>query len=205
MSKTKNKILVTALHLFNKQGLYKVTLRGIADEIGISQGNLNYHFKKREHIIEALYHELVHHIDMRMFSATTEKICIATLHLLSNAIMDLFYKYRFFLLDFNQIMREQNTIRQHYNELTQVRKKQTLELFNVLVSKNLIRPEAFENEFENLYLRIQIIADFWMSSTSIEAKEITPETTQKYVKIITESIYPYLTPKGIEEYNLLMV
>ena len=57
--KTRDKILQTALNLFNQHGVPNVTLRRIAAEMFISQGNLNYHFKHREDIIEALYFQLL--------------------------------------------------------------------------------------------------------------------------------------------------
>src|SRR3990167_2717606 len=57
--KTRDKILQTALQLFNQWGVPNVTLRRIAAEMGISQGNLNYYFKKREDIIEALFGQLM--------------------------------------------------------------------------------------------------------------------------------------------------
>ena len=59
MSETKLKIIKQALHLFNNNGTSNVSLRAIAKETGISIGNLQYHFKKREDIIEALYFQLV--------------------------------------------------------------------------------------------------------------------------------------------------
>ena len=41
---TKHKILKTALDLFNKEGLDQVSVRRIAVEMNISDGNLRYHF-----------------------------------------------------------------------------------------------------------------------------------------------------------------
>jgi len=46
MSATKQKILKQSLQLFNELGISNVSLRDIADEAGISVGNLQYHFKK---------------------------------------------------------------------------------------------------------------------------------------------------------------
>ena len=66
MKNTKGTILNTALKLFNSQGLSKVKLRTIANNMGISQGNLNYHFKKREDVIETLYFRLVENINQNM-------------------------------------------------------------------------------------------------------------------------------------------
>ena len=73
MKNTKDRILDTSLELFNSLGLSKVTLRTIANKMGISQGNLNYHFKKREEIIETLYFQLVQNIDNSMLDIEKSK------------------------------------------------------------------------------------------------------------------------------------
>jgi len=51
---TRSKILSTAQRLFNENGYRKVSLRMISDAMGISIGNLTYHFKKRDEILKAL-------------------------------------------------------------------------------------------------------------------------------------------------------
>ena len=44
---TQEKILGTALRLFNAHGTGKVSLGRIATACGISKGNLNYHYKRK--------------------------------------------------------------------------------------------------------------------------------------------------------------
>ncbi len=51
---TKKRILESAKTLFNQEGLANVRLQMIADMTGISIGNLAYHFKNKEAIVEAL-------------------------------------------------------------------------------------------------------------------------------------------------------
>jgi len=201
---TKQKILQTALTLFNTNGLSKVTLRTIANHMQISQGNLNYHFKKREQLIEILYYQLVTNIDKRMMTLSTKDINLKTMYNICSVILKEFYNYRFILLDFTQLMRSQPLIKSHYKKLSLERKSQIIPLFLGLIEKKIIRPEKFDFEYENLYLRIQIIADFWMSSLSVQDAPIDRKITKKYVLIIFENIYPYLTEKGIEEYNKLV-
>ena len=55
---TKQRILEAAVFLFNREGVANVRLQQIADETGISVGNLAYHFKNKEAIVSAVYEYL---------------------------------------------------------------------------------------------------------------------------------------------------
>lgn len=52
---TKEKILSSSLRLFNEQGLERITTRDVAKDLGISQGNLHYHYPNKNELILALY------------------------------------------------------------------------------------------------------------------------------------------------------
>ncbi len=204
MKSTKEKILETSLILFNTHGLSKVTLRRIAKKMGISQGNLNYHFKKRDDIIEALYFQLVRNIDSSMLNLQQSKDAMQLMVDISQTIMFNFYEYRFFLLDFVQIMRENKKIKIHYAELTIQREQQFSILFNLLIENDLMRKEILPNEYNFLYKRIQILGDFWISDAEIASSKITKKTISKYSKILTQAIFPYLTVKGQEKYHSIL-
>jgi len=204
MKNTKDKILTTALELFNTQGLSKVTLRSIAKEMGISQGNLNYHFKKREDIIETLYFQLVSNIDSSMENIEKSTNVLQLLFNISETIMTNFYDYRFFLLDFVQIIRENKNIKTHYSKLTLQREQQFLALFDLLVKTDIMRKEILPNEYQNLYKRFQILGDFWISDAENSHSKISKKTILAYSVILTQNIFPYLTPKGKKAYYSLV-
>ncbi len=204
MKNTKAHILDTALTLFNTQGLSKVTLRTIANEMGISQGNLCYHFKKRETIIESLYFKLVSRIDESMSKNEVRTIGLASLFSTSTVIMESFYDYRFIMLDFVQLMRENATIKTHYLQLSKLREEQFLMLFSVLVNTKILQKEELPNDYLFLYKRIQILGDFWISSAETTSSKLSKKMIQDYSTLINRSIYPYLTEVGKKEFLKLI-
>jgi len=200
MKNTKEKILDTSLMLFNSQGLSKVTLRTIAKNMGISQGNLNYHIKKRDDIIETLYFQLVQNIDNSMAKIQQTQNPFQLVVDISQTIMSNFFEYRFFLLDFVQIMRENKKIKTHYTALSTQREQQFSVLFKMLIENKLMRAEVLPNEYDYFYKRIQMLSEFWISDAEIHNTKITKKTIQKYSEILMQAIFPYLTLKGQKEY-----
>ncbi|WP_136482263.1 TetR/AcrR family transcriptional regulator [Cognatitamlana onchidii] len=201
MSNTKDRILIIALDLFNSQGMAKVTLRTIANKMGISQGNLNYHYKRREDIVEALYFQMVENINEAVNNSFQSQNYLEALFGVSKTIMFTFYKYQFFLLDFVLIMREHKTIKQHYIKLIKQRELEFLNAIDMLIDAGLLRQPLFINEYNNLFKRFQILSDFWMSSVIVEQGKITRASVNQYSEITYQSIFPYLTLKGQELYK----
>ena len=200
---TKDKILQTALDLFNEKGLSQVTLRTIANQMGISQGNLCYHYNKREQIIESLYFNLAKNIDSKMEKFHQNENLLKSLFDLSEMIMHSFYDFRFLFLDFIQVMRENDTIKEHYKQLTKQREKEFSSILNALIKDRIIQPEVFPKQYFNLYKRWNILGDFWISSAYVQQGKIAKKEIKLYFEIISESIYPYLTDKGKIEYEKL--
>jgi AcrR family transcriptional regulator len=202
MKNTKARILGTSLALFNELGLAKVTLRTIAKQMGISQGNLNYHFKKREDILVGLYHELVHKMEENMAASQNIEVSLKNTFEQLTGVMQHFYDYRFFMLDFVQIMRENKTINSHYTQLSKLRTLQFNAMFQLLVKEKIMRTEELKEEYANLYIRLTILGEFWLSS-AITTQTLSPTLVKEYSLIIFQSIYPYLTPKGKKQFQVL--
>lgn len=53
----KTEIVLTATRMFDESGYRAVSMRSIADALGISVGNLTYHFKRKEDLFEAVMQE----------------------------------------------------------------------------------------------------------------------------------------------------
>ena len=52
--KTRDRIIATALRLFNEVGYGAVTTAALAEHLGMAEGNLWYHFKTKRALLDAI-------------------------------------------------------------------------------------------------------------------------------------------------------
>jgi len=193
MKQTKDKIIDTAHRLMNEKGAPNVTLRQIATEMGISQGNLNYHFRKKEEIIEALYYRLFEEANKELAKLATAEINLDFFFESFRSGMESLYEYRFFMVDINQVMRENPSIHQHFMEIERFRNQAYLYAFTLAVQNGIMRPADFEGEYEHLAERIRIFSDFWLASADLYAMKEKETILEKHFQLYKDMLYPYLT------------
>lgn len=199
--KTRDKILQTALNLFNQHGVPNVTLRRIAAEMFISQGNLNYHFKHREDIIEALYFQLLEVFNEEKGKLDTEEINFQFVMDSTRAGMEALFRYRFLMIDFNQNMRENPKLHTHFIQLEEIRKQTYLHSFNLAIDAGVMRAPAFKGEYEGLNERIRVYSDYWIASAAVY-NEPEETTVEKYHNLLVEMFFPYFTKEAQREFLL---
>ncbi len=198
MKNTKKTILSIALQQFNEKGIDGTTLRGIATEMGISQGNLNYHFKTKNALIEALYFDLVEAMDGRMRELDQSVGAMEKLYVASSAGILQMFEYRFILKNFVQLMKDFPVIQKHYAGLQVLRTEQFLAVFKALEQLGYLRKEMFVGEYARMFERMNILGDYWVNYYETDVKK---RPVQYYVDLLFESIYPYLTEKGKGAYQ----
>jgi AcrR family transcriptional regulator len=201
MNKTKRKILDTALILLNEQGVSQVSQRSISESLKISPGNLTYHYKKKAEIIEAIYFELVEKMNEAFKKFEEVPNDFNSLIKSSEELFDLLYQYRFFFIDIVQIFRTYQTIANHYRQLQEIRKEQFKGMISQLFDQKIIRPEELPNEYEQLYNRIQINFDFYLSYIGTNKLKIEGKYLQEQKLSFIYALYPYLTEAGKKSFT----
>jgi len=205
MNKTKRQILDTALALFNEQGLAQVSLRTIADKLTISPGNLTYHFKRREEIVEVLYYEFVASVEARFGAIDPSAVSLDLIFELITILTETRLNYRFLMRDFISLVAENPSIKKHYAALIKKRKVQSLFFFEKLIEQKILRHAELKNEYENLYERIQILGNFWITSAVMQGDKLSKATVDRNFEMIVQIIYPYLTTTGKKEWKQLQL
>ena len=64
--KTRERIIALAQARFNEFGYGNVTTAALAAELGISEGNLWYHFKTKRHLLESISEEFIRYSNERL-------------------------------------------------------------------------------------------------------------------------------------------
>jgi len=115
-------VLEKAINLFNENGTSKITTNHIAKEAGISPGNLYYHFDGKEHIIRAIYEQMI--LDWDQEYDRLERSSLNALDALREFIHNnfkLLWKYRFFSRETVALINTDPELKKRHIEISQKR------------------------------------------------------------------------------------
>lgn len=195
---TKTKIIDQARIQFNQYGFGQVTLRMIANELSMSCGNLNYHFKKREDILELLYFEMVKVFDKRVENLEQSELSMEHLYKEVSVSMERMYQYRFFWTDIYNILRLNTLVKEHFQTVYQERLKGCLFLFQAFQSQGLLPKETYKGEYQKIAEQLIHFGNTWWYGTVLYDHDLSQNIAtgvERYLMIL----YPYLTESGQKE------
>ncbi|MEJ6474413.1 TetR/AcrR family transcriptional regulator [Pseudoalteromonas piscicida] len=111
---TKEKIIRTSIALFNLHGERAITTNHIASSLGISPGNLYYHFKNKEDIIRQIFALYSEHLNTHFqpLEQQTEPLEQLTLYL--DSLFDLMWRYHFFYDNLTDILARDDELKKNY-------------------------------------------------------------------------------------------
>lgn len=189
---TRKRILDSALRLYNAHGISAVTSRHIAKDLCMSAGNLHYHFKHTEDIIQQLYLELVAAFDQRFL--LWEKLTHINEQSMGDFIGDSFeivYKYRFIFLNVIELSSRIDIFKSSYRELRLKREGQFKDVCMRLSDAGYFKIRIPENVLSVMLSQIFIISDFYLSYNQIGNGLEKDAALKEYGSLITGLLNPY--------------
>ncbi len=195
---TKEKIIEKAIELFNAQGIQQVTSRHIAKEMGISHGNLNYHFNTKEDLLLAIYELMRTEMSESYISNEGPFTSFEHFHKLLLHLEQFNFRFRFFNLDVLELYRSFPRIQTLLVETLALRKTQMFELFHQFQLAGFLQKD-YQKYSDRLQHNIRIVITFWLSQQEVLVN-FKFQGSGEMSKHIWELILPHLTEKGKEEY-----
>lgn len=193
---TKERILQASIRLFNEQGVASTRLQQIADNIGISVGNLAYHFKSKEAIVQSVYDRLFEDFTEILGNYLTNPSFL-DFDIQVAQYFDFFKEYQFYISDLFSAEHPIPEIREKWQTLmnkmiSQIRKRLD---FHVKRGDLKVQPQP---TYDILSETIWITLIFWIPQQNLRNQLITKD---KYKAALWNNIRPYLTDKGIVEFS----
>ena len=157
--KTKERILQLSLLLFNERGERSVTTNHIAAELGMSPGNLYYHFRNKSEIIKELMEQYQREtLDMlalpddRLLDANDK---IRYFQVLSSQL----WAYRFLHRDVYHLVENNEDFRKMYPRFAGQVMQQGQKIYKAFVDAGLM--EMTNSEIEALIINLWIVLTNW--------------------------------------------
>lgn len=159
--KTRDRIIQASIELFNEHGERPMTTNHIAAHLGISPGNLYYHFRSKNDIIHHIFAEYQQQLEGMVPNLDPNLDTITYLKTTFDGIFALMWRFSFFYSNLPDILSRDDKLREAYLDV-QIRQAQHLvNVVNMLKNAGVLTiPQEDIADFVNA---LKMTGTFWIS------------------------------------------
>lgn len=165
---TQRRVLDMSAELFNRYGIEAVSVGQISEALGISPGNLTYHYKKKADLVA----EHISEFERRLREAVEQLPILSNAHVFSTAYVDLLgltLRYRFLFIGANYIIQNDLVSISRYDKLIETTKRVFIRQTRRLIA------EGYMSAIEKPYSIEMLIDSIWWQWLGwLLAMQITP-------------------------------
>ena len=155
---TKDRVVSAAVEMFNESGVSALTTNHIAAHLGMSPGNLYYHFANKEEIVRAAFDRMnlaaddLWKGDDAPLPAGKKKPAVDVLHLQRIVLgnLRLYAEYIFFARELTSLLRADPVLRERYAAISERRMEQLVAVLRPLVAAGLLRNVGDDDDLRSL-------------------------------------------------------
>jgi len=198
--KTRDKIIQASIILFNKHGERNVTTNHIAAHLGISPGNLYYHFRNKEDIILSIYEEYASNLLLDTIPKVSNEVKpLDAIILYMDAVFQMMMKFRFFYSNLPVLLDKNPSLREKYVEVQHSIAERVSQLLMSLKDAGIV--DFNDDDLTDIVSILRIINTFWLSfyQTQNMVNEINDSVFYQGVLKILVILKPYTTEAAMPE------
>jgi AcrR family transcriptional regulator len=158
---TPTRILDTALGLFNERGTANVTTNHIAEAMGISPGNLYYHFGNKAEIVRGLFARILAAWSANYALPPGKPPTFKTMDAMAAGNFEIQWAHRFFFRDLTMLLAADPELAADYRRNRETGMANTLALLRHFISAGLMQP-ADKRTLDDLTQLFWLVGDFWL-------------------------------------------
>lgn len=184
---TRQRILQHALTVVNERGLEALSIREVARDLGLSPGNVSYHFNKREDLVFALAEPLSDGNHRRF--ATPPASAVEVLEVF-RSVLHHQHAYRGLVLSLPHVMEAFPAFRERYRTTELERRDDVRRMLQSLVEAKELEADAVQ--IERLLGHVTLISRFWMSEARASFRdEPVDAVVGHYLALLADLLLPY--------------
>lgn len=206
--RTRERILELSLKLFNEIGEPNVTTTTIAERMDISPGNLYYHFRNKDDIINSLFAKFEEEIERRLQFPEGSGPTIEEVWGYLQSMAEFLWTYRFLYRDINDLLSRNRTLETHFKQIVSHKVRFASQLCQRLVHQGEMVATA--KEIEVVATNMGLVATYWLSYQFVmnprkynDAAAINGELHQASLHILS-IIAPYLRGHSRQIFDTLV-
>ena len=188
--RTRERILETSLALFNERGEPNVTTNHIADELDISPGNLYYHFRNKDDIIEQLFALFEEKLDRALVVPEDRLPGLEDIWLQMHLVYECIWEYRFLYRDLVDILSRNRKLRLHFGRILKRGSENATDVLRGLVQAEVMRASA--DEIRATANNILLISTFWLNYSAVRGEKDEQEAIRQGIHQVMMLIAPFL-------------
>lgn len=199
--KTRDKIIQASIVLFNEQGERNVTTNHIAADLGISPGNLYYHFRNKEDIILSIYEEYARNLLIETMPEVTPDVePLDAIILYMDVVFQAMMKFRFFYSNLPVLLAKNPLLHDKYVDVQSFIADRVSQLLLSLKKANMM--EFDDEDLPDIVSILRLVNTFWLSfyQTQNNDAEIHDSVFYQGVLKILVIIQPYISDSAKEEF-----
>lgn len=158
---TRQRILDASLAMFNTQGEPNVTTNHIADELEISPGNLYYHFRNKDDIIEQLFARYEERMDNALAAPSGRLPELEDIWLQLHLVFECIWDYRFLYRDLVEILSRNRRLRLRFARILKRADDRAHGVMRGLGQAGIMRASA--DELDAAATNVLVLSTFWLN------------------------------------------
>ena len=193
--RTAERILEVTLELFNRFGEPNVSTTLISAELGISPGNLYYHYPAKDELINSLFDRYEKSLN-ELLNASDSVRDVEDAWFFMHSLFELIWQYRFLYRDLNDLLSKNRRLETHFQW---VLKNKTRSVKTMLDSMSRAGAVSIDSrEAEPTATSMVVVLTYWLSYEYVRdpRKALEPESAQaalmRGAHHVLNLLFPYL-------------
>lgn len=183
-----------ATKAFNEKGYGTVNLKELAQRMGISRGNLAYHFKDKELLLAAIVEEMWQKIREEKLK-TKQALSFKNLRSLTQLYYTFQQEYSFIFLDTH--VTNHPIVKAQFQEMVEQSIGDFEDIIAFGIQAGNMKEEQLSGTYKNLAFTVWMLGFYWLS------QQITrgDKTIADAEKVIWSLVIPHMTEKGLTAFK----